>query len=69
MKDIQLEFEKKRGMKFHAGFHVPPFVSVDHVHLHLIVLPCKNMWRLLKYPTWNVTWFVSLTSLLSNPDE
>ncbi|KDQ15865.1 hypothetical protein BOTBODRAFT_130585 [Botryobasidium botryosum FD-172 SS1] len=49
------------------GFHIPPFNSVDHLHLHAQVLPYKNRMRAMKYPyrsradggkAW--TWFAEL---------
>jgi sulfate adenylyltransferase (ADP) / adenylylsulfatase len=30
------------------GFHLPPFTSVQHLHLHCLSLPLKNTWRGIK---------------------
>ncbi|KAG8864965.1 hypothetical protein FRC20_010022 [Serendipita sp. 405] len=31
------------------GFHIPPFTSVDHLHLHCFVLPFNDLIREHKY--------------------
>lgn len=31
------------------GFHIPPFTSQMHLHLHCFGLPFKNSWRRAKY--------------------
>ena len=43
------------------GFHTWPFISVYHLHLHLI-FPApvtKNCWKRLKFPVVPVSWYVS----------
>ncbi|KAJ4489767.1 scavenger mRNA decapping enzyme C-term binding-domain-containing protein [Lentinula lateritia] len=32
------------------GFHIPPFNSMGHLHLHVQALPYKNFSKKLKYP-------------------
>ncbi|KAJ3059458.1 Malate dehydrogenase, cytoplasmic [Podochytrium sp. JEL0797] len=41
----------------HLGFHVPPFTSVPHLHLHVIGTPFKNWVRSAKYPEARSWWF------------
>ncbi|KAJ3207660.1 hypothetical protein HDU83_008755 [Entophlyctis luteolus] len=40
----------------HLGFHVPPFTSVPHLHLHAIGRPFKNWVRSAKYPEMKGWW-------------
>lgn len=38
------------GSRVKLGYHVPPFVSVDHLHLHAFALPHVPRWKgVVKY--------------------
>lgn len=34
---------------FRLGFHIPPFSSVHHIHLHVLSLPLARRWSHVKY--------------------
>jgi hypothetical protein len=39
----QKNFNKKpKKDSFKFGFHLPPLISVHHIHLHAFILPFKN---------------------------
>lgn len=40
----------KRLLSRSLGFHIPPYTSVDHIHLHAQGLPFKSTLRKWKYP-------------------
>jgi len=51
------------GAEQKHGFHVPPFTSVAHLHLHAFALPFANPWRSLKYAD-GACWWISGDVLL-----
>ncbi|TPX57090.1 hypothetical protein SpCBS45565_g08271 [Spizellomyces sp. 'palustris'] len=70
MKEIGHELLKERGFgegDRRLGFHVPPFTSVGHLHLHVIGLPFRNWFRSLKYPLWGwARWYVGVDQVESS---
>ncbi|KAI8092517.1 HIT-like domain-containing protein [Halteromyces radiatus] len=47
------------------GFHVPPFNSVPHLHMHVIGGPFKNNWRKWKYMSGRI-WYLEASTLLAH---
>lgn len=59
------------GADVKLGFHIPPFSSVHHLHLHVLVPPFTTMGK-VQYPVrmgvdggkkW--TWFVTPSQVIS----
>ncbi|KAJ9470805.1 Bifunctional adenosine 5prime-phosphosulfate phosphorylase/adenylylsulfatase HINT4 [Diplonema papillatum] len=49
-----------------AVFHVPPYNSIDHLHLHMIVGPYVSVFDSIKHqPAWWKAWTTSLDEVLS----
>jgi diadenosine tetraphosphate (Ap4A) HIT family hydrolase len=47
------------------GFHVPPFISVPHLHLHIIQPPFKSCWSQFKFRASAFSvWFMPAETLL-----
>ncbi|KAH7911360.1 HIT-like protein [Hygrophoropsis aurantiaca] len=59
------------------GFHIPPFNTVNHLHLHVQALPYKSFARRMKYPiaagigpyTKGLSWFVEARQALRILDQ
>ncbi|KAH7928109.1 HIT-like protein [Leucogyrophana mollusca] len=59
--DLDIPVSERR-----LGFHIPPFNTVNHLHLHVQALPHKSFARRMKYPivggfgpyTKGFSWFV-----------
>ncbi|KAF9174179.1 hypothetical protein BGX21_007100 [Mortierella sp. AD011] len=50
------------------GFHVPPFNTVDHLHMHVLGGQFKSKFRRLKYETGRM-WYMDLTQLKTDLDK
>jgi diadenosine tetraphosphate (Ap4A) HIT family hydrolase len=57
------EGEVKPSRKYLYGFHVPPFNSVDHLHLHCFSLPFLDGLRQMKYLPKS-PWFLTIADLI-----
>ncbi|KAG0369436.1 HIT-like domain-containing protein [Gamsiella multidivaricata] len=65
------ELLKERGHEPEAsklGFHVPPFNTVDHLHLHVLGGAMKSKFRKLKYETGRM-WYMDLHQLQADLDK
>ncbi|KAG2193295.1 hypothetical protein INT47_008656 [Mucor saturninus] len=60
-------FNPEDATQTRLGFHVPPFNSVDHLHLHVMGLPFRG-WKGLKY-NQKYPWFVNAGTVLRRLGE
>jgi hypothetical protein len=58
--------QRAPGADVQLGYHLPPFNSVDHLHLHCFALPFKPAWKSIKYTDTLVgqLWYLSADALL-----
>ena len=67
MKDIAIQVYAQEGKKDGLfGFHVPPFTSVDHLHLHIIERPFTSIFGSILFPSFNSLWFKTIDSAIAN---
>ena len=54
------------GAQQQFGYHLPPFNSVDHLHLHCFALPFTPSWKVYKYTTAGLgcLWYLPSSTLL-----
>jgi diadenosine tetraphosphate (Ap4A) HIT family hydrolase len=67
MKEIALTIFQNQSIssnQVRMGFHLPPFNSVHHLHLHGIGRPFINIFRALKYPAIETCWWTRVRNHL-----
>ncbi|KAH8822691.1 HIT-like protein [Flagelloscypha sp. PMI_526] len=55
------------------GFHIPPYISVKHLHLHIQALPYNSIIKSCKYPVFGApppfhkgfSWFVEVNQAIA----
>lgn len=53
------------GAATRFGYHLPPFNSVDHLHLHAFALPFSPAWKAIKYSdALGALWWLPKATLL-----
>ncbi|KAI9338422.1 HIT-like domain-containing protein [Pilaira anomala] len=57
-------FNPDDDSQIRLGFHIPPFNSINHIHLHVIGLPFKSKLRGLKYES-GYLWYMHAKTILS----
>lgn len=62
MVDIGHQLIKNENVRM--GFHVPPYNSVNHLHLHVLEPPYRNFWRKVKYQP-NMPWFAPVYDVMT----
>ena len=50
------------------GFHVPPFTSIDHLHLHMLEKPFTSVFGYVLFPSFRL-WFKPINCLISELDS
>ena len=61
--DCNIPEQGSNTKKYQYGFHVPPFNSVDHLHLHCFRLPFHSNFKRVKYLP-GTPWFCTVSDLL-----
>ncbi|KAF1798482.1 HIT-like domain-containing protein [Mucor lusitanicus] len=64
----QQGFNPDDSTQVRLGFHVPPFNSVNHLHMHVIGLPFKNKYRSFKYRQ-GYPWYADAKKVLDRLSE
>jgi hypothetical protein len=63
--EIVQQEETSLDPSFVFCFHHPPYNSIDHLHLHAIQKPYRNLWSRFMFAE-RFAWHGSLESVLSN---
>lgn len=68
MSHLNIDYSCSPWYYHRLGFHVPPFNSVNHLHMHVIGLPFKNKIRSYKYKP-GYPWYADAKTVLDRLGE
>ncbi|EIN03968.1 HIT-like protein [Punctularia strigosozonata HHB-11173 SS5] len=71
--DLMLDRLEIPRTRRRLGFHIPPFNSVNHLHMHVQALPYRSAFRQYKYPVSmggegyhkGFSWFITVDQAIS----
>ncbi|GAM21208.1 hypothetical protein SAMD00019534_043830, partial [Acytostelium subglobosum LB1] len=69
MKQVALQLTESMfpGKEYRLGFHVPPFYSVPHLHMHLLVEPFTPSFKRFNYtPHLGGLWYRSVDMIIES---
>ncbi|KAI8871542.1 HIT-like protein [Ramicandelaber brevisporus] len=64
-----IEVEKEDIDMRRLGFHLPPYRSVDHLHLHCIGLPLKPFTARAMFPTFKTAWYAPVEHVIDRLEK
>ncbi|EGG19559.1 hypothetical protein DFA_00137 [Cavenderia fasciculata] len=69
MKQVAIEYANREhyGKKYHLGYHIPPFYSIPHLHMHLLVEPFTPARKRISYtPHLGGLWFKDVDTIINS---